>query len=406
MTDGVFSMDGDIAPLPGIVEAAEAFGAAVFVDDAHASGVLGRDGRGTVDHFGLHGRVAIQVGTLSKAVGALGGYVAGSQALREILTQRARPFLFSTSHPPAVVAACREAIRVMQDEPGAARAAVGQHPPVQGRAGPARLRHRPLRDADHAGHDGRPGDRDAVQRPADGGGRVRPAGRLPDRRPRPGADPDDRHRRPHRRAARPGARGVLDRRSRAGASSGGERAGGPARGPSSIDAAARDLPLDAHLHTDLSPDSDVPIDASPPQAVERGIAEIAITDHVDFEPGAPAYAYATFEDRERIVREAAERWADRGVAIRFGVEITCTSRVRGRDPRPPRRATPTTSSSARSTSTATRRTPAEHVAGWVAGRSLAEIVAPYFDEVAAGARTGCSTRSATSTSSSATSRRT
>jgi glycine C-acetyltransferase len=117
VTDGVFSMDGDIAPLPGIVEAAEASGAAVFVDDAHASGVLGRDGRGTVDHFGLHGRVAVQVGTLSKAVGALGGYVAGSTALREILTQRARPFLFSTSHPPAVVAACREAIRVMQEEP-------------------------------------------------------------------------------------------------------------------------------------------------------------------------------------------------------------------------------------------------------------------------------------------------
>ncbi len=117
VTDGVFSMDGDIAPLPGIVEAAESAGAAVFVDDAHASGVLGRDGRGTIDHFGLHGRVAIQVGTLSKAVGALGGYVAGSQALREILTQRARPFLFSTSHPPAVVAACREAIRVMQEEP-------------------------------------------------------------------------------------------------------------------------------------------------------------------------------------------------------------------------------------------------------------------------------------------------
>ena len=117
VTDGVFSMDGDIAPLPGIVDAAEAYGAAVFVDDAHASGVLGRDGRGSVDHFGLHGRVAIQVGTLSKAVGSLGGYVAGSMALREILTQRARPFLFSTSHPPAVVAACREALKVMQEEP-------------------------------------------------------------------------------------------------------------------------------------------------------------------------------------------------------------------------------------------------------------------------------------------------
>jgi glycine C-acetyltransferase len=117
VTDGVFSMDGDIAPLPGIVEAAEAFGAAIMVDDAHASGVLGRNGRGTVDHFGLHGRVDIQVGTLSKAVGSLGGYVAGSLALREMLTQRARPFLFSTSHPPAVVAACREAIRVMEEEP-------------------------------------------------------------------------------------------------------------------------------------------------------------------------------------------------------------------------------------------------------------------------------------------------
>ena len=117
VTDGVFSMDGDIANLPGVVEAAEEFGAAVFVDDAHASGVLGRNGRGSVDHFGLHGRVAIQVGTLSKAVGVLGGYVAGSQDLRDILVQRARPFLFSTSHPPAVVAACREAIRVMEEEP-------------------------------------------------------------------------------------------------------------------------------------------------------------------------------------------------------------------------------------------------------------------------------------------------
>ncbi len=116
-TDGVFSMDGDIAPLPGIVEAAEAYGAAVFVDDAHASGVLGRDGRGSVSHFGLEGRVAVQVGTLSKAVGVLGGYVAGSQNLRDLLIQRARPFLFSTSHPPAVAAACLEAIRIMQEEP-------------------------------------------------------------------------------------------------------------------------------------------------------------------------------------------------------------------------------------------------------------------------------------------------
>ncbi len=118
VTDGVFSMDGDIAPLPGIVGAAEEFGAAVLVDDAHASGVLGRNGRGSVDHFGLHGRVAIQVGTLSKAIGVLGGYVAGSQALRDLLIQRSRPILFSTSHPPAVVAACLEAVRIFQDEPG------------------------------------------------------------------------------------------------------------------------------------------------------------------------------------------------------------------------------------------------------------------------------------------------
>ncbi|OGO56849.1 MAG: glycine C-acetyltransferase [Chloroflexi bacterium RBG_16_72_14] len=117
VTDGVFSMDGDIAPLPGIVDAAEAFGAAVMVDDAHASGVLGKDGRGSISQFGLEGRVAIQVGTLSKAVGVLGGYVAGSRALRDILIQRARPFLFSTSHPPAVAAACREAIRIMVEEP-------------------------------------------------------------------------------------------------------------------------------------------------------------------------------------------------------------------------------------------------------------------------------------------------
>ncbi len=88
-----------------------------MVDDAHASGVLGKNGRGSVDHFGLHGRVAIQVGTLSKAVGVLGGYVAGSQALRDMLIQRARPFLFSTSAPPAVAAACLEAIRVFLEEP-------------------------------------------------------------------------------------------------------------------------------------------------------------------------------------------------------------------------------------------------------------------------------------------------
>jgi glycine C-acetyltransferase len=117
ITDGVFSMDGDIARLPEIVEAAEEADAIVYVDDAHASGVLGRNGRGSVDHFGLHGRVHIQVGTLSKAIGVLGGYVAGSEALREILIHHARPFLFSTSHPPAVAAACLAAIDVLESEP-------------------------------------------------------------------------------------------------------------------------------------------------------------------------------------------------------------------------------------------------------------------------------------------------
>jgi len=117
ITDGVFSMDGDIAPLPGICEVAERFEAAVMVDDAHASGVLGRNGRGTIDHFDLHGRVDIQVGTLSKAIGVLGGYVAGRPHLRHYLVQRSRPFLFSTSHPPAVAAACLAAIDVLEQEP-------------------------------------------------------------------------------------------------------------------------------------------------------------------------------------------------------------------------------------------------------------------------------------------------
>ncbi len=117
ITDGVFSMDGDIARLPQIVDAAEAVDAIVYVDDAHASGVLGRNGRGSVDHFDLHGRVQVQIGTLSKAIGVLGGYVAGSTALREVLIHRARPFLFSTSAPPAVAAACIAAIDVLETEP-------------------------------------------------------------------------------------------------------------------------------------------------------------------------------------------------------------------------------------------------------------------------------------------------
>jgi glycine C-acetyltransferase len=117
IADGVFSMDGDIGPLPGLCDLAEKYGAIMMVDDAHASGVLGRNGRGTVDHFKVHGRVDIQVGTLSKAIGALGGYVCGSRDLIEFLYHRARPFLFSTSHPPSVAATCIAAFEVLESEP-------------------------------------------------------------------------------------------------------------------------------------------------------------------------------------------------------------------------------------------------------------------------------------------------
>ena len=150
---------------------------------------------------------------------------------------------------------------------------------------------------------------------------------------------------------------------------------------------ARDLPLDAHLHTDLSPDSDVPIDLYAAQAVERGIAELAITDHVDFEPGAPAFDFVPFEVRERTVREAAERWAPRGVAIRFGAEITYDSRFEEaiRD-HLRRHAYDYVIGSVHvyAGSPYTR----ERVASWVAGRPLADVMAPYFDEVERAIRSG------------------
>ena len=117
ITDGVFSMDGDLGALPELCGLAEEFGCIMMVDDAHASGVFGKNGRGTIDHFNMHGRVDIQVGTLSKAVGALGGYVAGSKTLIEFLYHRARPFLFSTSHPPSVAATCLAALDVLEREP-------------------------------------------------------------------------------------------------------------------------------------------------------------------------------------------------------------------------------------------------------------------------------------------------
>ena len=118
ISDGVFSMDGDIAPLPALCDLAERYGCIMMVDDAHSSGVLGRSGRGTVDHFDCHGRVHIQVGTLSKAIGSMGGYVCGSRDLIDFLYLRARPFLFSTSHPPATAAACQAAFTLLDSAEG------------------------------------------------------------------------------------------------------------------------------------------------------------------------------------------------------------------------------------------------------------------------------------------------
>jgi glycine C-acetyltransferase len=117
ITDGVFSMDGDLGALPDLCDVAEEYGCIMMVDDAHASGVFGKNGRGTIDHFALHGRVDVQVGTLSKAIGALGGYVAGNENLIEFLHHRGRPFLFSTSHPPSVAATCLAALDVLLEEP-------------------------------------------------------------------------------------------------------------------------------------------------------------------------------------------------------------------------------------------------------------------------------------------------
>jgi histidinol-phosphatase (PHP family) len=153
------------------------------------------------------------------------------------------------------------------------------------------------------------------------------------------------------------------------------------------DRQARDLPLDAHLHTDLSPDSDVPIDVYAAAALERGIAELAITDHVDFEPGAPAFEYASFSERERVVREAAERWGPRGVAIRFGVELTY-DRSWETDIRDhlARHAYDFTIGSVHDRVHSPYH--ASRVRAWVQGRSLAEIVEPSFSEVEAAARSG------------------
>jgi histidinol-phosphatase (PHP family) len=162
---------------------------------------------------------------------------------------------------------------------------------------------------------------------------------------------------------------------------------GPQPSPDELAPQARDLPLDFHLHTDQSPDADVPIDAYAEQAVDRGIAEIAITDHVDFVPGAPAFAFATFGQRERTVRDAAARWALRGVAIRFGVEVTYDRAHEGeiRD-HLRRHAYDFEIGSVHVYADSPFH--ASRVAAWTAGRPLDQIVAPYFDEVLAAIRSG------------------
>jgi glycine C-acetyltransferase len=141
VTDAVFSMDGDIAPLKELAEIAEEFNLIFMVDDAHASGVLGRNGRGSVDHFGLHGRVDVQMGTLSKALGAMGGYIAGSKTLIEFLIQKARPWLLSTAHPPAVVAAAIAAVEILESPEGetVGEKALGERELFQERVAEARL---------------------------------------------------------------------------------------------------------------------------------------------------------------------------------------------------------------------------------------------------------------------------
>jgi histidinol-phosphatase (PHP family) len=150
---------------------------------------------------------------------------------------------------------------------------------------------------------------------------------------------------------------------------------------------ARDLPLDAHLHTDLSPDADVPIDAYAAEAVARGISEIAITDHLDFVPGTPAFGFTSFDQRERVVRDAAERWAPHGVAIRFGVEITYDlpheQEIREHLAR---HAYDYVIGSVHVYTDSPFHE--RHVAAWTAGRRLPDIVAPYFDEVLRAIRSG------------------
>ena len=210
ITDGVFSMDGDIGPVDKLAALAEKYGAIMMVDDAHASGVLGRNGRGSIDHFGMHGRVDVQVGTLSKAIGALGGYVCGSKDLIDYLYHRARPFLFSTSHPPSVAATCIAAFDILETEPERIERLWKNTQLFPGRAEARGFQHRRREhsgdgDADYAG-DRRRGPRGdglfacAVRRRRDGNRNC-----VSDGAGGQGAHPADPDQRAHARATRPGA---------------------------------------------------------------------------------------------------------------------------------------------------------------------------------------------------------
>ena len=193
ITDGVFSMDGDLGALPGLCDIADEFGCIMMVDDAHASGVFGSQGRGTVDHFGLHGRVDVQVGTLSKALGALGGYVAGSRSLIEFLYRRARPFLFSTSHPPSVAATCLAALDVLETEPQWMEQLWENTRFFKAGLASARLRHRRERESHHAGDRRREFPCGQAVRSALRGRRVRPGHHVSHGCARQGPGPDDCH---------------------------------------------------------------------------------------------------------------------------------------------------------------------------------------------------------------------
>ncbi len=217
ITDGVFSMDGDVGALPALCDLAEESGCIMMVDDAHASGVFGRNGRGTIDHFEVHGRVDIQVGTLSKAMGSLGGYVAGSRSLIEFLYHRARPFLFSTSHPPAVAATCLAALDILEHEPAiidrlwentrffkSGLQALGFNTGLE-------------RKPNHAGHRRRRQPRDEALGPAVRGGRLRAGHRVSNRGTRQSPGPHDRDRDAHPRRAAVRAGQVQEGGDRAGA---------------------------------------------------------------------------------------------------------------------------------------------------------------------------------------------